>query len=187
MGKRSNFPQNAAQKGRGFYPTPEHAVQALLPHLEPETRFDEPCAGDAALVDFLQDLGHWCEGFSDIEPTVPDMTSISAFDLTECAGEMFITNPPWPTRGQKGYPTVDMALHLSSIAPTWFLLSSDFAHNIYFSRLADRCAKIVSVGRVKWFDGEGSTPGKDNAAWYLFDQDYPGQTRFFGRAYNGGA
>ena len=177
MGKRSTFKRMA----RDFYPTPASAVQALLPHLDPDTSFDEPCAGNGQLVNVLQAEGLWCEGYSDIEPAAAGMLAISAFDLTECQGEMFITNPPWPAKGKKGDPTVAMALHLSDIAPTWFLLSADFAHNIYFSRLADRCVNIVSVGRVKWFEGEGSTPGKDNAAWYLFDRDWPGQTQFWGR------
>lgn len=177
MGKRSDFKRMA----RDFYPTPASAVQALLPHLEPSTSFDEPCAGNGQLVNILQDAGHWCEGYSDIEPAAAGMLAISAFDLTECQGEMFITNPPWPAIGQKGDPTVAMALHLSSIAPTWLLLSSDFAHNIYFSRLASRCVKILSIGRVKWFDGPDSTPGKDNAAWYLFDSAHDGATHFLGR------
>ena len=94
---------------------------------------------------------------------------------------MFITNPPWPAIGQHGEPTVGMALHLSDIAPTWLLLSADFAHNKYFSKLADRCHKIVSVGRVKWIEGTKG-PGKDNCAWYLFDNVPHGGTLFYGRS-----
>ena len=94
---------------------------------------------------------------------------------------MFITNPPWPRPGMHGEPTISIALHLSAIAPTWLLLSADFAHNRYFGRIASRCVKIVSVGRVKWIAGSSMT-GKDNAAWYLFDGRHAGVTAFIGRA-----
>jgi hypothetical protein len=40
--------------------------------------------------------------------------------------------------------------------------------------------KIVSVGRVKWIPDSKMT-GKDNCAWYLFDQNGTGQTEFYGR------
>ena len=42
------------------------------------------------------------------------------------------------------------------------------------------CAKIISVGRIKWF---GNMTGKDNCAWYLFQRpSHPkGTTKFFGR------
>lgn len=50
MGKRSDF----ERKPRDLYETPPEAVQPLLPHLCPQTRFIEPCAGAGALVDALQ-------------------------------------------------------------------------------------------------------------------------------------
>src|SRR5580693_7674171 len=46
MGKRSNFPR----RERDDYSTPWSAVAPLLPLLEPDTRFVEPCAGDASSI-----------------------------------------------------------------------------------------------------------------------------------------
>jgi hypothetical protein len=92
---------------------------------------------------------------------------------------MFITNPPWPAIGKQGDPTIAMAIHLSNIAPTWFLLNADVIHNRYFSKVTDRCSKIVSVGRVSWMDNK--IKGKENCAWMLFDKNYSGPIRFYPR------
>jgi hypothetical protein len=42
------------------------------------------------------------------------------------------------------------------------------------------CARVVSVGRVKWIEGSKSV-GKDNCAWYLFDANVDTPTQFYGR------
>ena len=171
MGKRSSF----ERRTRDFYPTPYEAVVPLLPHLPKRTRFHEPCCGDLALVRHLERHRHHCSYHSDIK------SGSDALLIIAIRGSMFITNPPWPHPGKGGEPTISIALHLSSIAPTWLLLSADFAHNVYFTRIADRCVKIVSVGRVKWIPDSKMT-GKDNAAWYLFDKCHVGATAFIGRA-----
>lgn len=155
------------------YATPYEAVVPLLPHLLEPTEFDEPCCGNGDLAGHLERWGHQCSARSDIE------TGTDALTLKDCGGDMFITNPPWPHPGKGGEPTLSIALHLSSIAPTWLLLSSDFAHNVYFAKLADRCVKIVSIGRVSWMGN--NVKGFDNAAWYLFDEYHVGVTEFVGR------
>ena len=176
MGKKSEFERNP----RDYYITPKPPVISLLPHLNKEKSFDEPCAGNGALAQILMNFGFVCKAVSDIEPQNPHIVQGNALDLNTVVGDIFITNPPWPALGQQGDPTISLALHLSSIAPTWLLLSSDFAHNKYFAKVAGRCIKIVSVGRVKWIpDSDG--PGKDNCAWYLFDKDNTEPTIFIGR------
>jgi hypothetical protein len=177
MGKRSNFERHP----RGLYPTPESAVQPLLPFLPPAVQFDEPCAGDGALVRHLEVAGHSLGTASDIEPMAVGILKYDARSIKKCSGDMFITNPPWPEPNRRGEPTLSMLMHLAWLAPTWLLLPADFAHNVYFHKVAGRCRKIVSVGRVKWIAGSKG-PGKDNAAWYLFDCTHDGQTHFYGRA-----
>ncbi len=174
MGKRSDF----KRRERDFYPTPYEAVGPLLPHLETKTHYHEPCSGTGELVKHLRQYEH--RGYStDIEAHYTVAEVCSVYSIAHCAGDCFITNPPWPAIGQHGEPTVSMALHLSNIAPTWFLLSADFMHNKYFAKLQTRCVKIVSVGRMKWIpDSDG--PGKDNCAWYLFDANNIEQTKFYG-------
>lgn len=183
MGKRSDF----ARFPRDLYPTPREPVQYLLPHLAAGTRFAEPCCGDGDLVDHLAEGGHICTFAGDIEPGVAtwsyaetrDGLALDSLDLAEC--ECIITNPPWPKPRTAGEPTLALIRHFSAIRPTWLLLAADFAHNVYAGEVLDYCQKIVSVGRVVWIPGTDQT-GKDNVAWYLFDQSGArGRTVFVGR------
>jgi len=167
---------------RGYYQTPPEAVVPLIPHLGGVKTFNEPCAGAGALIDALESHGLLCISASDIEPQRDGIHIRNALNTPGTQADCFITNPPWPLQGKKGDPAVSIAVHLSDIAPTWLLLSSDFAHCRYYTeRLEPRCVKIVSVGRVSWM-GNGVS-GFDNAAWYLFER--PSATRvaaFYGRA-----
>ncbi len=178
MGKRSS---NFERQPRGTYLTPISATQPLLPHLPPGARFDEPCAGDGALVNHLESAGHVLTSASDIHPMASGIIKRDALELEKCNGDIFITNPPWPEPNRRGDPALAILIHLSALAPTWLLLPADFAHNLYFRDVAERCQKIVSVGRVKWIPGSEYS-GKDNAAWYLFDVAHAGQILFHGRA-----
>ena len=81
MTKRAH--QKFERNPRDFYRTPESAVLPSLPHLPPKTTFDEPCAGDGALVDILNDAGHFCWNASDIHP---EPYGTDAFTLTKCHG-----------------------------------------------------------------------------------------------------
>ncbi len=158
MGKRSAF----ERKPRDFYPTPLEAVLPLLPHLKCRTSFDEPCCGDGALIRHLEANGHICKGSSDISPQISASVA-DARTITECLGDMFITNPPWDRSVL--HPII---MNLSSIAPTWLLIDADWMHTKQAIPLLQRCWFIQSVGRVKWIPGSAMT-GKENCAWYLFD------------------
>ena len=171
MGKRSNLPRH----DRDYYVTPHEAVVPLLPHLSPGTRFDEPCAGNGALVGHLTRHGHICVEATDIDPQDECIGKEDLFDVPCCAGDYFITNPPWHR------PFLHNAIvHLSNRAPTWLLFDADWMHTKQAEPYLERCATIVSVGRVKWF---GNTAGKDHAAWYFFTDPIfkVGPTRFYGR------
>lgn len=171
MGKRSQFDRLP----RDFYPTPEAAVLPLLPHLPPATRFDEPCCGDGALIQHLTKRGHICAEAADIKPSFSGAVRYNALETERCAGDMFITNPPWSR--DILHPMIS---RLSSIAPTWLLFDADWMHTQQSRAFMPFCRAIVSVGRVKWIP-ESTMTGKDNAAWYLFDRAQPCQTAFFGR------
>ena len=174
MGKRSNF----ERVERDFYPTPYEAVVPLLPHLEPLVSFDEPCAGNGALVEILENTGRLCASMSDIEPQIKQIERKDLFSITKCTGDMFITNPPWDRKIL--HPLIDA---LPRIAPTWLLFDADWMHTRQSAPLMHNCRKIVSVGRVKWIPGSKMT-GKDNCAWYLFEQTNDWRTpatEFYGR------
>mgnify|MGYP001288226924 FL=1 len=176
MGKRSS---NFERKKRDFYPTPPECVESLIPHLIDYQYFIEPCAGDGALVDAIEDQTHMhCRWLSDIEPNRQDIMPLDALDITHTHAqdaEVIITNPPW-TRDIFH----NLISHLTTIRPTWLLADADWIHTKQSSSFTNRSSlkKIVSVGRVKWF---GNTTGKDNACWYLFDRENTSTPKFYGR------
>lgn len=169
MGKRSDF----KRVERDFYPTPYDAVVPLLPHLDPDCTFIEPCAGAGDLVCHLEENNIQCLGKFDIEPRSHGTCDGDAIRAEDCKADMFITNPPYL------WAVLEPIMkNLYNIAPTWLLLPADLMHNRRMAPHMARCQKVVSVGRVKWF-GRG---GMENSAWYLFDGDCETITRFYGRA-----
>ena len=172
MGKRSSF----ERRPQDFYVTPYEAVVPLLPHLPSGTTFDEPCAGNGALIKHLQRHHHFCRHACDIEPKRSDIERLNALDLEGTFADCFITNPPW-TR-EILHRLIE---HLSSMAPTWLLFDADWAFTKQSAPYMPHCRKIVPVGRLKWIPGSPHT-GKDNCAWYLFTNDTKPQARFFERA-----
>ena len=174
MGKRSSF----ERKERDYYPTPLEAVVPLVPHLPTsKTLYHEPCAGNGALISHLDTLApHMlCLGATDVKPDVCHVGQQDALTLTQCFGDMFITNPPWR------WDILDpLITHLSTLAPVWLLLNADQMHNKRVGPHLKRCVKIVSVGRVKW-EPDSKGTGMENAAWYLFDTYHRGATEFVGR------
>lgn len=171
MGKRSDFERNP----RDYYITPKPAVLPLLPFLRADETFYEPCAGNGQLAQILMNEGFKCVGVSDIDPQNEHIPKIDVFDLRKRVANVFITNPPWDRRIL--HPLI---IHLSDISPTWLLFDADWPHTKQSSDYMQRCAKIVSIGRVKWFP-ETNMTGKDNCCWYLFDKNNVGTTIFIGR------
>ena len=112
---------------------------------------------------------------SDIEPQLDgiaknDFTELGDFHVLE--SDYIITNPPWDRSVL--HPMID---HFSLLRPTWLLFDSDWPHTKQSADYMKRCSKIVSVGRIKWF---GNMTGKDNCAWYLFENKET-ETKFYGR------
>ena len=178
MGKRSNFPKI----GKDKYNTPARAVWPLLAHLEPGATYAEPCAGRGDLIRHLSDDGFECRYASDIAPhnrfsplqiEKRDFRKVTAAMLRNC--DLVITNPPW-TR-EVLHPLVE---HFLALKAAWYLWDADWLHNTESSRLVKRSAKIVSIGRVKWFPGSESA-GKENCMWIFFPQNHFDGPKFVGR------
>ena len=160
MGKRSDF----ERKPRDFYPTPIEAVEPLLPHLPEGFTFAEPCAGNGALIEHLENKGV-CMWASDIEPQAEGIHTCSydkiGFDeLIE--SDYIITNPPWDRTIL--HPMIEF---FAPKKKAWLLFDADWMHTKQSRQYMPWCRKIVSVGRIKWF---GNMTGKDNCAWYLFQE-----------------
>jgi hypothetical protein len=166
MGKRSNF----LRRANDDYPTLAKAVCPLLPHVKEGRTFIEPCAGAGQLTKHLAEAG---------------LIPLRSYGISQGYdarvieyphdAEFFITNPPW-TR-QLLHPII---VNLKRQKPTWLLFDADWAHMIQAAPYLSFCRKIVSVGRVKWIENSSST-GRDNAAWYLFENE-PGATLWAGGA-----
>lgn len=172
MGKRSTFDRLP----RDYYPTPAEAVAPLLPHLGPQTVFAEPCAGDGALIRHLETAGIACAEALDIAPQGPGIYQQDALNWKPAtAANCIITNPPWDRSVL--HP---MITHFSAQRPTWLLFDADWIHTRQAAPFMPWLHKVVSVGRVKWIPGSKMT-GKDNCAWYNFDQHGEGPTVLVGR------
>lgn len=175
MGKRSNFERNE----RDFYRTPIKAVEPLISHLPDTFTYAEPCAGDGRLVQNIATLTNnqgRCIFMSDIEPQEDWIIIGDALEVViPDAVDYIITNPPWDRKLL--HPMIE---RFAAIKPTWLLFDADWMHTAQSAPFMHMCARIVSVGRVKWME-DSSSVGKDNAAWYLFDVNHTGDTVFVGR------
>tara|TARA_R100000234_G_C4993159_1_gene176533 strand:+ start:626 stop:1138 length:513 start_codon:yes stop_codon:yes gene_type:complete len=170
MGKRTNFKKNE----RDFYSTPKEAVIPLSKFLNINEKFCEPCAGDGSLIDHLYSLGFDCALAFDIEPQKPSIKKQDVFEINNCVGDLFITNPPWTWNILN-----PLIKKLSELKPSWLLLNADVMHNKRMSEHMKKCVKIVSIGRISWMQNKQS--GFENCAWFLFDQKNINQTIFIGR------
>ena len=170
MGKRSSF----KRVERDYYPTPEAAVLPLLPHLDPETCFIEPCAGDGRLVRHLEKRGHTCVDAYDIEPQDESVRQADALTQVSPIKFVTITNPPWDRKVL--HPLI---LHFRAQGPTWLLHDANWLFTKQAGPFLPCVRKIVTVGRVRWIEGTTMT-GKDDAVWTLH-MPTPGATEFFGR------
>ena len=158
---------------RDFYATPVEPILKLIPYLSGNS-FAEPMCGDGAIVRVLESKGYEAAFLADLEPQGEmagrarkmDVRATTLNDYVHCSE--IVSNPPWPHRGKKGDPTVEIIKHLTDVQPrpVWLLLSADFMHNKYFNELAPHCHKMISVGRVSWM--QNGDVGYDNAAWYAF-------------------
>lgn len=162
MGKYSTH----APRPRDYWPTPPEPVLPLLAHLAPGSVFLEPCAGDGALIRTLEACGHICTAALDIEPQGPGIIAADALTAPLPAAPLIITNPPW--NRDVLHP---MITRFAAHAPSWLLFQANWVFTDQAAAFAPILQAVVPVGRVSWL-GNGK-PGKEDAAWYLFDAARP--------------
>lgn len=179
MGKRSDF----ARRKEDAYDTPLKAVLPLLDHLEPETKFIEPCAGRGDLVTHLESYGHVCVWASDLIPRAESIDQRDALKLSIVGRgknripdkAVCITNPPW-TRSIL-HP---MIFNFYWQMPTWLLFDAGWQHTEQALPYLPMLRKTVSAGRIKWIE-DSEHQAKDDAQWYLFAPVEGAEPRFHGR------
>ena len=130
----------------------------LIPYLRGIKSFAEPCAGDGALVRHLESFGLRCVYAGDIR-SGQDALARDHYG----AADAIITNPPYTRPAMHA-----LIAHFQRIAPTWLLLPADWMHNLHAAPFLPSCTDIVSVGRVRWFEGT-TMSSMENFAWYRFD------------------
>lgn len=182
MGKRSDF----SKLDKSQYFTPEAAMLPLVPFLpKGGFFFAEPCAGDGRLACHIENHTNGrATWLSDIDPYGARRTAEEFFGGAVRSDEVFacdalditigdvknidmvITNPPWERNKANNYILHRLIEHYGSMIQTWLLFDADWPHTVQAKPYLERfCTRIVSVGRVKWFNDQ---TGKDNAAWYEF-------------------
>ena len=162
MGKRSDY----ERKERDFYPTPLEAFLPVVSHLPYNFTYIEPCAGDGTLVEHIEDhcTGAKLQLASDIEPQADWIEKWDMFELIiKPSTQFIITNPPWDRKILHS-----MIEKFSSKVGMFLLFDADWIHTKQSIPYQDMLRSVISVGRVKWIPDSKSV-GKDNCAWYYFD------------------
>lgn len=187
MKKRKSLSEMTEDEKNGFFATPIQAVWPLIPFLVDNYEFEwctfaEPCAGAGDLIKHLAKFGHVCRFSCDINPKCNQMREIDAIPfferkLTEWDDEyqdvmencdLIITNPPFSSHHTKTlHRMIDV---FSKAKPTWLLLPLGKAANVNFAPFMAYCHEVVTIGRIKWFEGTKDKESRD-FAWFLFDQN----------------
>lgn len=163
------------QQRNDLYETERWAILALLQHY-PELLEDicwEPSAGNHRIADVVEEHGPPCYT-SDIETydRQHDML-LDFFDATEMINGSInlVTNPPY---GKRNALAQRYARHALQICKGWVALlltvkfdSGKTRTDLFRDNYRFR-GKLVLVDRIRWFDGEGSTDGTEDNAWFIW-------------------
>jgi hypothetical protein len=176
MAKRSDF----ERRERDFYATPMEAMLPLLPHLPERFEWFEPCAGDGAIIRHMKVFRPTARliGATDLEPLddgIEQCDLLERMPMDLYKADLAITNLPWDRKVL--HPLI---VNITQRTPLWTLLDSNWANTAQAVPYLEICSKIVQVGRLKWIPGSKDV-GKDDCAWFLFDAQHVGATRFYGR------
>lgn len=169
MGKRSEFERIPKDKYFTFDPK---AGEAIKPFLKDNVFYAEPFAGDGDLIKQLNDLGHICTLFGDIETNNPEIPIVDAFTLTKediayFGAEQIITNPPW-TRSIL-HKMLDHFVPMG--LPVWIVLDANWLFTKQSKVFRDKwLTDIVTIGRMKWIPNT-NVAGKDDVVWLRFSND----------------
>lgn len=209
----SKYDQSNERNSRDYYPTPAKAVLSLKKHMFSDTyeyhkgdkrvTFIEPCAGDGRLIQHLAPEFE-CTYASDLDPQVLYKSSIVELSNEDTHtytihnhdvfthdwshkdydnAEYFITNPPWINDGKTNNQLNRLIETLSIHKPTWFLLNGSYAFNKKSASCMEICTDIIPVGRLKWIENSPHM-GKEDCAWFCFDQTKSIGAGFFGTRFH---
>ena len=174
-----------ARQAHDFYATPPWVTACLLRHVSLRGQVWEPCCGDGAIAQLLQQH-HYGVVASDIADRGYGTTGVDFFQSAAyppgCGA--LVTNPPYGDGGESRRPSnashamlrfLRHALDLSNAANGQLALLARFQW-----MAGKRAAALLSEGtldtvlvltrRIKWFDaGALTNTGQHHHAWIIFD------------------
>lgn len=162
MSKRTKT-DNALKNPKDFWPTPFKPIRKLAEVLPPFTVYEEPCAGDGAILRGLYD--HLCGDAYDFMPRAIGIRGADA--LTVRPKYLVITNPPY--RRSLLQPLLD---HWIGRHECWLLLPLDMASNVWTNPYMRYVDRILPLGRVSWM--QNGKAGMENSCWFHFGLDNVG-------------
>jgi hypothetical protein len=149
---------------RDDWPTPWLAVVPLLRHLQPGTKFIEPCCGAGDLVQHLESAGHTCTAAFDL----PTDARIARYDNVD-RDAIFVTNVPW----RRSFEPQRIIANLSDQRPLWALIYTDWLCTSRATPYLPRLRAVAVIGRVKWLPNSKYSGGMENSCWCLFGPPRP--------------
>lgn len=181
-------PQRTQNLDHDPYYTPAWATKMLVDHLKrhgwlfEDHRIYEPCAGDGAIVDVLQDR-NLRTIFSDIrqEAVGPSYNFLADDDRIDAfldEADWVITNPPYQTESGDALDFVERArlagkhcaflLRESFIEPTW-------ERGAYFKM--DPPEQLLVLPRVDYNGPGGGDGNSETSIWFIWQGAQPGVTQ----------
>ena len=120
--------------------------------------FAEPCCGDGALVRHLESFGLRCVYAGDIA-TGQDALALDSLWRRRRDHHQSALHARADARADRA-----LRAHPADLAA----VETDWASTKQAAPFMPLCSDIVSVGRLRWFEGT-TMSGKQNFAWYRFD------------------
>ena len=134
------------------------AVTALLPWLEPATRFVDPCIGRGALVGHLKRAGHVLVAGYDL----PDDARHAHYAAFEDENVIAISNPPCWGRPKDLHT---LLANISNQTTFWALLQHDWLANLGSGEIDQAENRSGRKGEVNC---DSPHSGMDNVVWVKF-------------------
>ncbi len=173
MAKRSEFPRLEKD---AYQTIDKRAFPPLLPHIRNVRSYAEPCAGEGLLIKHLEEFAPWmtCGYQNDIDRGEDALTG-EYLASARNRYDAIISNTPWDRKIL--HPMISKFM---AIAPCFLLFDASWAFTKQARPFLPHCSKIIAVGRLKWIP-DTTMSGKDDCAWFSFDQYHTGGPHFYGQ------
>ena len=144
------------------YDTPAEIADIVVPHLDKEKLWLEPCSGANALSNRLEAGGVHIAYRGDIEPRALGIAQADGADIPrKFDGCPIVTNPPFVRGVFRSLLTswiIEQEREAWILQPMTFLSAAGFQKTPLFKKIAD----IQTLPRIKWVPGSPHNDSKDH-------------------------